>query len=470
MKNNVTLRVTANDTLLAVFNNADYPEIPYNTPSWSNKYTKRSLIFAEGVKNIRITGGGVISGNGLNGAYLQTPKDLRPFGIRINNCDSITIDSIKLLTAPHWMVHIARSEDIYIHHVNIYNHGFGSNDGFNIDACQRVLIENCVIDSNDDPIVVKSHSEDMCRDVLVRNCELATFERGVKVGNESLGPFVNIRFEDIIIRESDFFLNLAPQTAIYLSIADGGSADSIYFERIQVNTDYDTPIFIRLCNRGNKYDSLAPPPPVQYLRNVLIKDVVASAGTTIPCSVTGIPGYLVENVRLENINLSLPGNGPIGETNQPELENTRPENDIWGNTLPSYGLYVRHVNGLVIDSFCVNLAQPETRPMFYYEDTANITGGNCINLASSIKAQKIANNLKLYPNPAYERLSIEGMPVNEEVYIAVHDALGKIHLQHWFNHAVGKATMNITSLDAGIYTLQIQTANGSNAQRFMVFR
>jgi hypothetical protein len=130
-----------------------------------------------------------------------------------------------------------------------------------------VTAKDCVIDSNDDPIVVKSHSEDMCRDVLVRNCELATFERGVKVGNESLGPFVNIRFEDIIIRESDFFLNLAPQTAIYLSIADGGSADSIYFERIQVNTDYDTPIFIRLFNRYYIMHTLISPITIR-IRNI----------------------------------------------------------------------------------------------------------------------------------------------------------------------------------------------------------
>ncbi len=466
-KSKVTLRITTGDTLLAVSNNSDYPEIPYNARSWSDTYTQRSLIFAEDADSIRITGGGIISGNGLNVAYLQVSKNFRPFGVRMHHCTNVTIDSIQLISAPQWMVHLMDCEGVYMHHINIYNHGLGSNDGINVDACRNVLIEDCIVDSNDDPIVVKSHSEKVCSNVLVRRCEVATFERGIKVGNESLGPFINIRFEDILIRKSGFFISLPAQTAIYLSIADGGSADSISFERITVTTAYDTPIFVRLCNRGLKYDSQAPPPPVNYLRNVWLKDITAIAASNIPSSITGIPGFPVENIYLDNITIQAPGNGPVGNTTQPELETLRPENDIWGNTLPAYGLYVRHVEGLVLDSFCVNLDAADPRPMLYFEDTLNVTGGECMRLTSAVKEAPINAALKVYPNPAATTLQVVGLPANELLHITVTDQLGRIFMQHWFTHPSNQAQINIAELPAGIYYLQVQGAQTLHGARFV---
>ncbi len=468
LKSNVTLRITSDATLLAVSNYNDYPDIPYNRPSWSDTYTKRSLIFAEEADNIRITGGGTIDCAGFNIAYLQTPTKQRPFGVRINDCTNITIDSVSFQTAPQWMLHLMRSQYVHIHHIYLFNHGFGANDGIDIDCCRNVLIENSVIDSNDDPIAIKTHSEDTCRDVLVRNCEIATFERGVKVGNESQGPLINIRFEDIAIRETDFALKLPPQSAVYLAIADGGSADSISFERIHVNTTYDTPIFIRLCNRGQHYDSLVPPPPVYFLRNVLVKDVTCTAKTVIPSSITGIPGYNVENVRLQNIHLVSPGNG-AGSSNIPEQISNRPENDIWGDSLPAYGLYVRHVDGLVLDSFCVELQNADQRTLLYFEDTTDVSIiGECAPVSS---VQDLKNKewsgIRIYPQPAQQSLHIDGMPANEVLHLSVLNMLGETVFSHCFQHPSTHAELDISGFLPGLYVLIIKNKEQAYSAKFI---
>ncbi|MCS6818762.1 MAG: hypothetical protein NZ522_02335, partial [Chitinophagales bacterium] len=107
LKSNVTLRINPGASLTAPALNSDYPEYPYNQPSWSdNHYTKRSLIFAQESNNIRITGGGTIYFNGLSGNFLSVQKNFRPFGIRMHRCKNIRIDSISFRTAPHWMVHL----------------------------------------------------------------------------------------------------------------------------------------------------------------------------------------------------------------------------------------------------------------------------------------------------------------------------------------------------------------------------
>jgi hypothetical protein len=372
LKSNVTLRINADATLLAPTANSSYPDIAYNTPSWSDTYTKKSLIFAEGASNIRITGGGTIKCRGLNFGYLSTTKNLRPFGVRIHACTNVKIDSVKFETSPQWMLHIMESNGVHIHHINIYNHGLGSNDGIDIDGGSNILIEDCNIDSNDDPIVIKTHSEVPCQNVLVQNCTIATFERAVKVGNESLGLMKNITFRNIVVNKSAFNINFLPQTGIYLAVADGGAADSIVFDNIKFNTPYQTPIFVRLCKRNLDYRNNPPTKPVQYLRNVIIKNVLAESASTFPCSITGIPNFLVENILLENIAIKAPGRGKLYNITLPELETQRPENDIWGDSLPAYGMYVRHAKNITFNCFVVNNDSADARPKYYFEDTSAI--------------------------------------------------------------------------------------------------
>ncbi len=455
LKSNVTLRVTSGTTLKAVPDYADFADMPFNVRSWNDTYTTCSLIFAEDASNVRITGGGTIDGNGFSaGYYSMTPK-LRPHGLRIHAVDQLTIDSITLRQAPQWMAVLFDCSNVYIHDVTVYNLCFGVNDGIDIDCCRNVLVENCNLDTNDDPMPIKTHSEKVCRDVLVRNCTFATFERAVKVGNESLGALINIRFQDITVNTSSFAINLLPQTPIYLAVTDGGSADSIYFERIHINAPCQTPIFIRLSLRGLQYDNNAPAPVCKYLRNVWLRDITATATSTIPCSITGIPGHPVENINFENVMITEPGNGPLTTGNVPEQITSRPENDIWGDSLPPYGLYVRHVNGLHLDSFCVFNVLPEARPFYYFEDTTGITGTAILNHCSpslGLNDTKLDETV-LYPNPVSDILYLKNIPPNVET-VTLYSPEGK---QIAVIPVSGKTESHIRVSDvpSGIYFLTV---------------
>ena len=453
LKSNVTLRINAGDTLLAVSTNADYPDYPYSTPSWNDTYTRKSLIFAQGASNIRITGGGMINCSGLSSTYLSISKNYRPFGVRINDCVGVQIDSVYFLTSPQWMIHVSKSKDVVIRGIDIYNHGFGSNDGIDIDACENVLIEDNNIDSNDDPIAIKTHSEVVCRNVLVQNCTVATFERGVKVGNESQGPLRNIRFQNITIKKSKFGLTVLPQTAIYVAVADGGDADSILFDNINVLTPYQTAIFIRLCDRGLNYNAGQPKPPVKFLRNVTIQNVTAEAGSNIPISITGIPNYLAENITLRNVFITVPGAGTATTGNIPELETRRPENDIWGDSLPAYGLYLRHVKDIYLDSFCVTTKLPDVRPFLVSFNASNVQGDNCTNVISGVKNMDAALSTIIFPNPAKQQLYIQNIiaGVNQiKLYNVQGSLIKQIDTENQTN-----LTIDLSSIAKGLYFVGI---------------
>ena len=96
-------------------------------------------------------------------------------------------------------------------------------------------------------------------------------------------------------------------------------------------------------------------------------------------SITGIPGHPVENVTLENIEIVFPGRGntamayiPLWRLNRvPEQETHYPEFSMFGE-LPAWGMYVRHVKGLIMKNITVRAEQPDYRPAFVFDDVSGL--------------------------------------------------------------------------------------------------
>jgi hypothetical protein len=471
LKSDVTLRVTPGTKLLAMPNYNDFPDMPYNTPSWMDTYTDRSLIFAQDANNIRITGGGTIDGNGTQLGYLSISVKSRPFGLRMNGVDTVQIDSITLRQAPQWFGSIDSCQNLHIFNVTVYNQCFGSNDGIDISCCTNVLVENCTFDTNDDCLPIKTEGRDVCRDVMVRNCQMATFERAVKVGNESLGPLVNVHFQDITVVPSSNLVLAAAETpfnAIYIAIADGGSADSIYFERINVQATSQTSIFIRLCNRGNTFDSVIP--GVNYLRNVWLNDISATQTSTIPCSISGIPGYPVQNINFHNVVCTVPGGGPPGTDSFSGQIAVRPEFNIWGDSLPAYGLFVWHAGEVNLDSFCILTESYDQRAEYYEADTSGMTITNACSSAdvNGIDNLSASQQIRFYPNPASGVLNIQQIPPVCETII-FYDMKGAVAA---IVPTMGRTRMpiNISALEPGIYAAVARGINYHQVSKVIVMR
>ena len=453
LKSNVTLRITPGSKLLALPTNT-FPDLPYNTRSWMDTYTDKSLIFAEDARNIRITGGGTIDGNGTQFVWLGVSVKSRPFGLRFHGIDSLQIDSVTLRQAPQWMASIDSCQHLHIFNTTVYNQGYSSNDGIDISCCIDVLVENCTFDTDDDPLPIKTEGRSICRDVMVRNCTMATFERAVKVGNETLGPLVNIHFQDItVVPSSNTTVGAIedPYNVMYIAVSDGGSIDSVYFERINIQAPSKVALFIALDNRDNTYDTVHS--PVQYLRNVWVNDVTgATQDSTTPCAIAGIPGFPVQNINIHNVTVSVPGGGPVGDTAIPEQTQVRLEWDIWGNQIPAYGLFVRHAQGVHLDSFCVDTRKYDQRPLYYFADTGNVTithrcDGPNVNGINTVNS---AGALSYYPNPATDILTVQNVPASCETFV-LYDMAGSMVLMTPSLHR-STLHMNISSLQAGVYT------------------
>jgi len=132
----------------------------------------------------------------------------------------------------------------------------------------------------------------------------------------------------------------------------------------------NTPVFIRLGARLKTFREGDAPQTVGSISNVVIKDLKAQAISPIGILISGIPGHPITGVRLENIQIKLPGGGTQAEAGVvlPEKENAYPEITMFGKEFPAYGLYARHVSGLMATNVTVELAKPDARPAVYSED------------------------------------------------------------------------------------------------------
>jgi len=326
--------------------------------SYTDNYTERSLIYAEGAERIAITGRGVIDGRG---AAFKGPYKVRPYLMRFVQCRDVVVEGVTIVDSPMWVQHYLGCDSVRIRGIRVRSNVNHNNDGIDIDCCRRVIITGCDIDSGDDAIVLKSTAGRVCRDVVVADCVLRSRCNALKMGTESNGGFENIVLDSCVIYDTRL-------AGVALEIVDGGTMDRVVVSDISMD-GVGTPIFIRLGNRARPYKKDMPQPGVGKLRNVTICDIEARRAGSIGCAITGIPQAKIENVTLRGLRLLFAGGGSKEEARRqvPEKAEAYPEFSMFGR-LPAYGFYCRHVRGLRMRDVQLRWDKPDMRCAVVCED------------------------------------------------------------------------------------------------------
>ncbi len=384
LKSNVTLRINKNAKILGSTDLKDYPRLKPNYIFYGSEWRDQSLIYGEKLHNIAIEGEGTIDGQGASFVIANNKKPFRymnrPYGLWFIQCKNIRIENIHLRNSAFWMQHYLACDDVKIKGITVYNHSNKNNDMIDIDGCQDVVIRDCVGDSDDDGITIKSTSGRINKNILIENCTVSSHCNAIKMGTESSGGFQNITIRNCVIKPS------AKKTVIYgkpsgdgglaLEVVDGGIMDSIHISNIKIDGP-EVPLFIRLGNRARKYKKGLETPSVGILRNVTIENVTATGANIIGSSITGLPEHPVENIVLKNVSINYNGGGTIEDAKKTveELPDHYPEGNMFG-TLPSYGLYVRHAKNVTLDRLVLSFQNNDERVPVRCEDVDNLTISN----------------------------------------------------------------------------------------------
>ncbi len=228
LKSNVELRLDAGVTLRAVRDEAAYPLIPSRVAGIEMPWPA-ALVTAVGQRNVRLTGAGVLDGDGaywwakywgddrkggLRSDYercgLRWAVDFdckRPSMVLFKDCEEATVSGVTILRSPFWTVHLLYCTRATVDGVTIRNNigGYGpSSDGIDVDSSRDVLIQRCDISCYDDNICLKSGRDaDGLRvnrpteRVVIRDCVTREGHGMFTLGSETSGGIRNVEVSNI---------------------------------------------------------------------------------------------------------------------------------------------------------------------------------------------------------------------------------------------------------------------------------
>lgn len=380
LKSNVTLHLGENATLLGSTDIGDYPHNHPEYKFYGDTWVKQSLLYAEKQVNIAITGTGTIDGQG--GAFKTTTRKKpdrymnRPYVLWFVECTDIRVEGIFLTNSAMWMQHYLACNKVRVEGIRVFNHCNYNNDMIDIDGCKDVVISNCIGDTDDDALTIKSTSNRKSENIVVNNCILSSHCNAIKFGTESSGGFENIAISNCIVRPSEQRTTIygVPDgiSGITLGMVDGGTLDGITINNIVIDGPR-IPLFLRLGNRARAYRADQGEIPVGSYKNVNISNITATGADTTGCSISGIPGYPIENISLSNISISFKGGGKRKGDPMlvPELETHYPESTMFGS-LPASAFYIRHAKNIRLNQIRLYYENPDTRAALICDDVENL--------------------------------------------------------------------------------------------------
>ncbi|MGH7952240.1 MAG: glycoside hydrolase family 28 protein [Limisphaerales bacterium] len=322
LKSNVNLHLETNAVLKFSADPKAYLPVVFTRFEGTELYNYSPLIYALRQKNIAVTGGGTLDGqaNATNWwAWKKTPararlvkmadenvpvaqrrfgegSKLRPDFVEFNRCKNVLIQGVHIRRSPMWELHPLLCTNVTVRGVNIISHG-PNNDGCDPESCRDVLIENCLFDTGDDCIAIKSGRNNDGRRVgvpavnlIIRNCTMRDGHAGTAIGSEVSGSCSNVFVENCEMSSP----NLVCVLRLKSNAVRGGVIQNIFMRNINVGRVADSVLQIDfLYEEGAKGDFK----PVA--RNVVMENITV-AHTPRVLNVRGFPAAKISGVRIYN--------------------------------------------------------------------------------------------------------------------------------------------------------------------------
>lgn len=350
LKSNIVLKVEADFTLLG----PDPADIGYTGTGSS---TPLPILGGSGLSNVTITGTGVIDGNGqaywdifnqggsytrqdrpriikVTGTGLQVGANFNDTGqniagVAFPTSTNDTTNALKIKNSPKMHVTFqSGSSNILVDGVWIYaptgrdDLGTGSNKniapntdgvdltGVNSSNLSTALVQNCVIDTGDDNIAIKSNSTTYpTYNVSVRNCVFGG-GHGLSIGGQETGGVFNTAVTNVWFNGTDYGFKVKTDN----SSTDSGTTNGVtYTNSCMLNVGEP----VQLTYNYNGSSTGGNPPTIE---NVSYDNIVATSDSTQGVSarlgqVYGlIDDSLWQNIKITNSSITGSGATPFNVT------------------------------------------------------------------------------------------------------------------------------------------------------------
>ncbi len=307
LKSNVNLHISEKATIKFYTDPEKYLPVVFTRFESVECYNYSPLIYAYGQENIAVTGKGTLDGQAddtnwwkWKGSKDPNAKDqkesvnklnkmgeegipvtdrvfgeghyLRSSFIQFIKCKNILIDGISIVRSPMWEINPVLSENITVQNVKISSLG-PNNDGCDPESCKNVLIKNCVFNTGDDCVAIKSGRNNDGRridvpseNIVIKHCQMNDGHGGVVIGSEISGSVRNVFVENCVMDSP----NLDRALRIKTNSVRGGIVENIYMRNIKIGQVKEAVVLVSFKYQEGDAGNFTP-----VVRNIFISDVIS---------------------------------------------------------------------------------------------------------------------------------------------------------------------------------------------------
>lgn len=293
-----------------------------------------ACIYANGQRNIAITGKGKLIGpakagsvrkqimtndvienvvahttpvaqriyEGHNGDFIFPPMFISPI-----NCNNVLIEGFSLENTAFWNVVPVYCDSVIIRGITVHSVGIPRGDGIDIESSRNVLIEYCTLSTGDDAFTIKAgRGYDGLRvnrpteNVVVRNGLVLEGHGGITCGSETASMIRNLYVHDCV------FENARSAIRFKTRRPRGGGGENLFYERIRISGSRYAFEWDMLGSATHVGTAASRYPPrdkdalTPVFRNIKAENIVIEK-TAQFIKATAIPESPLANVRINKI-------------------------------------------------------------------------------------------------------------------------------------------------------------------------
>ena len=324
LKNNVDLHLERGATLKGGEDALKYPPFP-PTEVWRSdrcpRWNRRAMFYTCGQTNVAITGAGTIDGNAeafherVDGRWRRiSHTNITGRCVFFAGCRDVRFDDVLVYHPAGWSTWFLDCDRVQCRGVRIEcHHEFPNGDGLHFGGCRDVTVSDCIIDAQDDAIILRSHQEQLrapvpCERVTVANCTLRSNQSAIRIGWTGDAEVKDATFSNIVCPYSrlgvQFYLpklrnplhNIDPVRGNGVPLPDFPLAPfavkDLRFDNMQVNC-FNSPFYIDIGASEN----------VAYLKDVTFSNCRFTS--QLPPTFRCRPEDHVSNWRFSNVEFNV---------------------------------------------------------------------------------------------------------------------------------------------------------------------
>ncbi|SHI59368.1 glycoside hydrolase family 28 protein [Pseudozobellia thermophila] len=357
LKSNVNLHLEEGAEVLFSKNKADYLPVVHTSYEGVELMNYSPLIYAYKQKNIAITGKGTFNGQAdktnwwpwcgaeryghiegepqqrddhnlprlrkmnenavpyteriFGAGHQLRPAFFQPFG-----CENVLAQGVTFTNAPFWVMHPIKSTNVTVDGVTVSSHG-PNNDGCDPEYSKNVHIKNCVFDTGDDCIAIKSGRNDEGRrvnipseNIVVEDCEMKDGHGGVVMGSEISAGVRNVFVRNCRMDSPE----LDRAIRIKTNTLRGGFVENVYVKNIQVGQVKEA--VLKINTYYGIYDNQEGE-HIPSIKNIYLEDIEVENGGKYGILIQGREENPVKNVTLKNVHIKGAATPMLVENSEP---------------------------------------------------------------------------------------------------------------------------------------------------------